>query len=164
MDVVLGLSKTLEKHTIGLVLGVNFPNLPRYRVNLTAHAKFKRQVDLKLSSDEVAENTSFNRTIDESPHNKIAYDLGPRQPTDLISIPDHCKVSKSASSPAASHMHELYKEVNDKISQNNANYELRADVRNILTFNVNEIVKRLHSCSANSFQILNKLNEIIFME
>ena len=39
------------------------------------------------------------------------------------------------------------------------NYMLRTDVRNKLkTFNVDDVVNKLHACSANSFQILNKLN------
>ena len=67
MDVLLGLSKTLRKHTIDLVQGASLSNLLYYRMNPTEHVKLKRQVDLKLFSTEVAENTSVNKTIDESP-------------------------------------------------------------------------------------------------
>jgi len=35
-------------------------------LNLTEHVELKKQVDLKLSSVEVTENTSVTRTIDES--------------------------------------------------------------------------------------------------
>ena len=68
MNVVLGLLKTLKKHVIGLVFGANLPNLLRYRGNPTKHAELKKQVDRKLSSAEVTENTFVNRTIDKSPH------------------------------------------------------------------------------------------------
>ena len=68
IDVVLGLSKTLRKHTIDLVQGVSLSNLPYYRMNPTEHVKLKKQVDLKLFSTEVADNTFVNRTIDESLH------------------------------------------------------------------------------------------------
>ena len=78
MDVVLGLSKTLRKHAIGLVPGTSLLNLPRYRVNFIKHVELKRQVDLKLSSAEVAENTSVNRTIDECSRDEIACGLGPK--------------------------------------------------------------------------------------
>ena len=67
MDVVLGLPKTLGKHAISLVPEANLSNLPYYRVNPTEHVELKRQVNLKLFSTEVAQNTSVNRAIDESP-------------------------------------------------------------------------------------------------
>jgi len=51
-------------------------------------------------------------------------------------------------------VHKLHKKISDKVNQNNANYNLRADVRN----NVGD-VKKLHSCTADPFQILNKLND-----
>jgi len=104
----------------------SLPNLLRYRVNPAKHIELKRQVDYKLSSAEIAEYTYINRTINESPHDEIAYDLGPRQLTVLIPIAKRYKVSESASSLAssvASHMHELHKEINDKIARNKANYE-----------------------------------------
>ena len=105
----------------------SLPNLLRYRVNPAKHVEFKRQVDHKLSSAEIAEYTSINRTINESLHDEIAYDLGPRQLTVLIPIAKRYKVSESVSSLAssvASHMHELHKEISDKVAQNNANYTL----------------------------------------
>jgi len=101
MDIVLGLPKTFKKHAIGLVLGASLSNFPRYRMNLTKHVKLKRQVDLKLSSVEVAENTSVNKTIDKSPYNEIAHGLGAKQPTNLILIADHYNVSETASSLAS---------------------------------------------------------------
>ena len=55
-----------------------------------------------MSSAEIAEYTSVHRTIDESPRDEIAYDLEPRQLTDLIPIAEHYKVSESASSLASS--------------------------------------------------------------
>ena len=119
MGVMLGLQKTLKKLTIGLVMGPSLPNLPRYRVNPAEHVKLKRQVDLKLSNVKLIDNIFVNTTIDESHHDEIAYGLGPRHPTDLIPIIDHYKVFEPASplpSPLASHVHELHKEINDKIA------------------------------------------------
>jgi len=44
----------------------------------------------------------------------------------------------------------------DKIAQNNANYEIRIDIRKLFkTFNVDVI---LLACSSDPFQILRKLN------
>jgi len=37
-------------------------------------------------------------------------------------------------------VHELHEKINNKVAQNNANYKLRADVRNKLkTFNVGDV-------------------------
>ena len=90
---------------------------------------------------------------------------------------DHYRIFEFASS-FASHMHELHKEINDKIAQNNANYKLRADVRKRLKlFNVGDFVivrirleqflsgtvKKLHARSAGLFQILKNLNEMLML-
>ena len=72
-------------------------------------------------------------------------------------------------------MHELHKEINDRIAQNNTNYKLQGGVRKRLkTFNVGDfvmvricperfpgIVKRLHACSVGPLQILKKLNDYV---
>ena len=76
--------------------------------------------DLKLATAEFAYNATVNRTIDKSPH-EIVYDFRPRQPIDLIPMSDHVKV--------ASHVHDLHKEVMNKIAQSKANYKLRVDIR-----------------------------------
>ena len=56
-------------------------------------------------------------------------------------------------------MHELHEKIGGKITQNNANYTLRTDVRNRpIFFNVGD-VNKLHASSADPFQILNKLND-----
>jgi len=47
---------------------------------------------------------------------------------DLIPIANRYRASLFAST-FASHMHELHKEISDRIAQRNANYKLRADVR-----------------------------------
>ena len=45
----------------------------------------------------------------------------------------------------------------DKIAQNNANYEIRIDIRKLFkTFNVGDVI--LLNCSTDLFQILKKLN------
>jgi len=53
---------------------------------------------------------------------------------------DHIRVLDSASS-FASHVHDLRKEVIDKIAQSNANYKLQADVRKrFKAFNISDYV------------------------
>jgi len=69
-------------------------------VNPTEHVELKRLVDFKLYSAKVVENSSVNRTLDESPHDEIVYGLGPKQLTDLIPIAYYCKVFEYASLPA----------------------------------------------------------------
>ena len=69
-----------------------------------------------------------NRTTGKSTH-EIVYDFRPRLlPLELISMADHYRVSESASS-FTTHMHDLHKEIDDKIEQSNFDYKLRADVR-----------------------------------
>jgi len=65
-----------------------------------------------LSSPEFAYNTSVNKSTSRSP-DEIVYGFRPRQLTDLIPIDDHYRASESAS-----HVHELHKEISDKIAQN----------------------------------------------
>jgi len=80
---------------------------------------------------------------------------------------DHIRASDSASL-FASHVHDLHKEVMNKLAQSNANYKLRADVRKRLkTFNIGDYVmvrirperfplgtiKKLHARGAGLFQI-----------
>ena len=58
---------------------------------------------------------------------------------DFISIADQYQVIEYASC-CASHVHEQPTEISDKITQNNANYEIRTDDRNRLnTFNIGDI-------------------------
>ena len=110
-------------------------------------------------------DTFVTMTISKSPY-EIVDSFRLKQHTNHILIADYYRVSQSASSIAssvASHVHELHEKINDKVAQNNANYMLRADVKNKLkTFNVCD-VNKLHACSADSFQILNKLDENIYI-
>ena len=69
--------------------------------------------DLKLATAEFAYNTVVNRTTGKSSR-EIVYGFRPRQPIDLIPMSDHIRTSDSASS-FASHVHDLHKEVMDKI-------------------------------------------------
>ena len=78
--------------------------------------------DLKLANAEFAYSTTMNRTTSKTSH-EIVYGFKPRQPIDLIPMSDHIITSDSA------HVHDLHKEVMDRIVQSNANYKLRADVR-----------------------------------
>ena len=127
--------------------------------------------NFKLATAEFANNTYVNRITSKSPH-EIVYDFRPKQPIDLIPMSDHIRASNFTSS-FASHVHDLHKEVMDKIAQSNANYKLRADVRKrFKTFNVGDYVnirirpeqilpgtvKKLHARSSDPFQILKKLN------
>ena len=129
-------------------------------------------LDLKLSIAEFAYNSSVNRTIGKSPH-EIVFGYRPRQPIDLIPVADHYRASESALS-FASHIHELHKEINNKINESNADYKLRADVKKrFKVFNVDDYVmvrihperfppgtfKKLHARSAGPFKILEKLND-----
>jgi len=53
--------------------------------------------------------------------------------------------------------HNLHKEVMNKIAQNNANYDIRIDIRKLFkTFNIGDVI--LLACSTDPFQILKKLN------
>ena len=65
--------------------------------------------DLQLATAEFAYNTAVNRTTCKSPH-EIVYGFRPRQPIDLIPMSDHIRASDSAS-----HVHDLHKEVMDKL-------------------------------------------------
>ena len=110
--------------------------------------------------------------IGRSPH-EIVYDFRPRYLIDLIPVAEHYRASETASA-FASHMHKLHKKISNKIAESNANYKLRADVRNILrTFCIGDflmvqilperfplgIVEKLHAHSASPFQIFKKLND-----
>ena len=56
-------------------------------------------------------------------------------------------------------MRELHKKISDKAAQNNTNYKLWSDIRNILkTFNVGD-AKKVYACSAGPIQILKKLRD-----
>ena len=114
-----------------------------------------------MSTAEFAYNISVTRTTSKNSH-EIVDGFRPKQITDLIPIADRYKIFESASSFAsfvASHVHELHEKISDKVAQNNANYTIRTYVRNILkTFYVGD-VNELHACSADLFQILNKLND-----
>ena len=76
---------------------------------------------LKLATAEFAYNTAVNRTTGKSPH-EIVYGFRPRQPINLIPMSDHIRASDFASS-FASHVHDLHKEVMDKLVQSNVNYK-----------------------------------------
>ena len=86
--------------------------------------------------------------------------------TDFIPVADQYKVTEYASSVAsssASHVHTSHEEISDKIAQNNANHEIRADDKNRLnTFNIGD-VQKFHACSSDPFQILMKLNDDIML-
>ena len=61
-------------------------------------------------------------------------------------------------------MHEQLTKFSDKIAQSNANHGIRADDRNRLnTFNVGDVVQKLHACSSDPFPILMKLNDDIYV-
>jgi len=82
-------------------------------------------------------------------------------------------ISQDASSFAA-HMHELHKEISDRIEHDNTNYKLRADIKKkFKNFNVGDFVmvrihperfsrgtvKKLNVCSVGPFKILKKFND-----
>ena len=48
-------------------------------------------------------------------------------------------------------MHESHEEISDRVAENNANHEMRANDRNRLkTFNDDDVTQ-LHACSADPF-------------
>jgi len=58
------------------------------------------------------------------------------------------------------HVGESHENIGDKVAQNN--HEMRADDRNRLkTFNVG-VLKQLHACSTDPFQILMELNDNVY--
>jgi len=72
----------------------------------------------------------------------------------VYGLAKYYRVSESASSLASLHAHKLHKKISDKITQNNANYKLRIDVRKwFKTFNVGD---DLHACINGPFQFLKK--------
>ena len=84
-----------------------------------------RDWDLKLSTAEFAYNNSINRTIGMSPA-EVVYEFKPRQPIDLVPMSQYARTSESASA-FASHLHELHKEISNKINQSNAAYKVLSD-------------------------------------
>ena len=62
------------------------------------------------------------------------------------------------------HMQTSYDKISDKIAQNNANYGIRTDDNNRLnTFNIGDVVQKLHACSSDPFQILIKFHDNIYV-
>ena len=131
-----------------------------------------RDWDLKLSTAEFAYNNSINRTIGMSP-SEVVYGFKPRQPIDLIPMSQHARTSESASA-FASHLHELHKEINNKINQSNAAYKVRADLhRKVKRFEVGDYVivrirserfppgtvKKLHARGAGPFEVIKRIND-----
>ncbi|XP_072962671.1 uncharacterized protein [Typha angustifolia] len=83
------------------------------------------------------------------------------------------RLSESAST-FASHIHDLHKEISNRIAQNNTNYKIRVNLRRrFKEFNVGDFVmvlirperfppgtvKKLHARSAGPFKILKKIND-----
>ena len=94
--------------------------------------------DIKLFIAEFAYNTFVNMTTSRNSH-EIVYGFRLRQTIELIPIADNYRASESTSA-FAFHVHELHKEIIDRIAQSNANYKLRADVRKqIKTLNVGDL-------------------------
>jgi hypothetical protein len=131
-----------------------------------------RDWDQKLPTAEFAYNNSVNRSIGLSP-TEVVYGYKPRQPIDLIPMSHYHRLSESASA-FASHIHDLHKEISNRIAQNNTNYKIRADLRRrFKEFNVGDFVmvrirperfppgtvKKLHARSAGPFKILKKIND-----
>jgi len=73
--------------------------------------------DLKLSTVEFAYNNYINRTIGMSP-SEVVYGFKPRQPIDLIPMNQYARTSEPASA-FTSHLHDLHKEISNKINKSN---------------------------------------------
>jgi len=86
--------------------------------------------DFKLSTTEFAYDTPVTRTTNKNLY-EIVDGFKTKQDTNLIPITDRYKVSEFASSCAssvASHVYKLHEKISNNVTQNNANYTLRANV------------------------------------
>ena len=92
----------------------------------TLVGKHLRDWDLKSSTAVFAYNNSINRTIGMSP-SEVVYGFKPRQPINLIFMSQTARTSESASA-FASHLHEIHKEISNKINQSNVAYKVRVDL------------------------------------
>ena len=83
--------------------------------------------DLVLPTAEFAYNSFVNRTIRMSPF-EVLHGYQSRQLINLIPIaPHHVRMFASVAS-FASHIHDLHKEITNKIQKSNANYKAYADL------------------------------------
>ena len=78
-------------------------------------------------------------TIGMSPTEAV-YGFKPRQSIDLIPMSQYVKTSESASA-FASHLHDLHREISNKINHNNATYKVRVNLhRKVKMFEVGDYV------------------------
>jgi len=127
--------------------------------------------NLKLSTAEFAYNNFIYRTIGKSP--AVLYGFKPRQLIDLILMSQYARTSESASE-FASHLHDLHKEISNKINQSNAPYKARVDLhRKVKKFEVRDYVvvrihskwfppgtvKKLFAHGAGPFQVIKRIND-----
>ena len=104
---------------------------------------------------------------------EVVYGFKPRQPIDLIPMSQYARTSESASA-FASHLHDLHKEISNKINKSNAAYKVRADLhRKVQRFEVGDYVmvrirserfppgtvKKLHARGAGPFEVMKRIND-----
>ena len=129
-----------------------------------------RNWDLFLSHGEFSYNSSVNRSTGKSPF-EIVHGYKPRKPIDLIPLPSHARISKSAES-YAQHIQNLHKEISKKIQMSNEAYRHMANSRQrSKEFNEGDSVmirlrperfppgtmKKLHARGAGPFKIIKKV-------
>ena len=108
---------------------------------------------------------------------EVMYGFKPRQLVDLISMDRYAWTSDSASA-FASHIHDLHKEVNNKINQSNTTYKARVDLhRRVKMFEVGDYemvrirskqfplgtVKKSHACGAGPFEVIKRMNNNVYV-
>jgi predicted transcriptional regulator len=86
-----------------------------------------RTWDSILPIAQFAYNNSVNRTVDMSPF-KVVHGYKARKPLDLISMSPQVCMSESAEA-FARHIHDLHKEINNRINTGNIQYKVQADSR-----------------------------------
>jgi len=126
--------------------------------------------DLLLPRAEFAYNSSINRSIGKSPF-EVVHGYRPRKPLNLIPLPVHTRISKSAES-YAQHVKDLHKEINQKIQTSNELYRHMANShKRLKEFNEGVFVmirlkperfspgtmKKLHARGAGPFKIIKKI-------
>ena len=144
-------------------------NLLRYFIDVNL-----RNWDLILPIAEFACNSSVNMSIGMSLF-EVVHVYKFRKPIDLISMTHHPRISEFAS-VFASHVHDLHKEINNKVQKNNAHYKFNVDLQRMhLEFNEGdfvmirirperfslETIKKLHARNTCPYKILKKIIQML---
>jgi hypothetical protein len=129
-----------------------------------------RTWDSILPIAQFAYNNSVNRTIGMSPF-EVVHGYKARKPLDLLPMSPHVRMSESAEA-FARHVHDLHKDISNRIHSSNTRYKVQADSRRRhLEFAVGDYVmirirperfpsgtvKKLQARSAGPFKVLKRI-------